>query len=162
MIEQLIKSVSSETISSFMRVKMDNFTSQKEDLEFDFDHDRYANFSRLIKEGDAIFENGDELIVVSCRQSIELTSKTGKKAQYEIAKKILKQNNNDAGIFVFYDETGNFRFSLVTVDYIGAKRNFSDFRRYTYYVDPLQHNNTFKQRNKKFSFDSIDSIFASI
>lgn len=48
----------------------------------------------------------------------ELTSRSGKKNQYDLAKKkILKDEFYDAGIFAFHDDNGHFRFSLVVVHY---------------------------------------------
>jgi adenine-specific DNA-methyltransferase len=56
-----------------------------------------------------------------------LTERSGKKAQFEKAKKILKNIGSDAGIFIFYDHSGKFRFSLVYANYLGNKRNWSTF-----------------------------------
>ena len=65
--------------------------------------------------------DGSRLIVLAGQADGELTSHSGKRGQYEIAKKVLKGENLDAGIFVFYDEAGHFRFSLITANYTGTK-----------------------------------------
>ena len=62
----------------------------------------------------------------------ELTARSGKRKQYDLAKRILRHGDFNAGIFAFYDNAGRFRFSLVTITYHGTKRQYSTFRRYTF------------------------------
>jgi hypothetical protein len=61
------------------------------------------------------FECGDSTICIYTFKAHQpLTERSGKKTQYDLAKKILKQEIRYAGgFFIFYDEQGNFRFSLV-------------------------------------------------
>ena len=64
-----------------------------------------------------------------------------------------------AGIFVFYDDKGDFRFSLV-YDIISTegKRTWSNFRRYTYFVSKEQTNKTFIKQIGDADFSTIESI----
>ena len=89
-----------------------------------------------------------------------LTERSGKKDQYELAKKILKQEiRYSGGFFIFYDEQGNFRFSLVyDIPLSSGRREWSNFKRYTYYVSKGQTNKTFIQQMSEADFSSLDSI----
>ena len=88
----------------------------------------------------------------------ELSERSGKKAQYELAKKVIRDLSMDAGIFVFIGENGAFRFSLVYASYLGTKVDYSNFRRFTYYVSPQLTNKTFRQRIGEGDFSSLESI----
>jgi hypothetical protein len=89
-----------------------------------------------------------------------LTERSGKKDQYELAKKILKQEiRYSGGFFIFYDEQGNFRFSLVyDIPLSSGRREWSNFKRYTYYVSKGQTNKTFIQQMSEADFSSLDKI----
>ncbi|HID01089.1 MAG TPA: SAM-dependent DNA methyltransferase, partial [Piscirickettsiaceae bacterium] len=87
-----------------------------------------------------------------------LTEKSSKRQQYEIAKDLLSLRNSDAGIFIFYDKEGNFRLSFVFSEYKGIKRQFSHYKRYTYYVSKDQPNRTFIKQLDSADFSSIQSI----
>lgn len=89
-----------------------------------------------------------------------LSERSGKKAQYELAKKILKQEQRyAAGIFVFYDDKGDFRFSLV-YDIVSSegKRSWSNFRRFTYFVSKEQTNKTFIKQIGDADFSTLEKI----
>ena len=64
----------------------------------------------------------------------------------------------DASLFVFYDDEGNFRFSFVKANYLGTKRDFTDFKRYTYFITPSQTNKTFITQVGGCNFNSLDEI----
>jgi len=91
-------------------------------------------------------DEGQNLIVCAFKVQKSLSEKSGKKAQYEKAKKILKDLQADSAIFIFHDKNGNFRFSLIYANYLGKKRDWSTFRRFTYFVSRDQTNKTFLQR----------------
>jgi hypothetical protein len=88
----------------------------------------------------------------------ELTSRSGKQIQYELGKAILKAGNHNAGLFAFYDDAGRFRLSLITVAYSGTRRQFSAFRRYTFFVDPDLPNKTFVNQMSRADFSSLEEI----
>ena len=70
----------------------------------------------------------------------------------------MKEEFKDGAIFVFFDETGKFRFSLIRTIYDGGKRNWSTWKRYTYFVDPVKPNKTFRNQIDKCPFDSLENI----
>ncbi len=88
----------------------------------------------------------------------ELTARSSRRKQYDLAKAILKAGNHNAGIFAFYDDAGCFRFSLVTVTYHGTRRQFSTFRRHTFFVDPDLSNKTFLQQMERADFSTLAGI----
>ncbi|NLJ20007.1 MAG: restriction endonuclease [Bacteroidales bacterium] len=105
-------------------------------------------------------ENEEELAVFTVKVEKSLTERSGKKAQYELAKKILKaENRYPAGIFIFHDDKNDFRFSLVyNIPQATGKHDWSNFRRYTYYVSKEQTNKTFIQQITHADFSSVEKL----
>ncbi|HRC90422.1 MAG TPA: hypothetical protein PK910_10455, partial [Bacteroidales bacterium] len=105
-------------------------------------------------------ENEEELAVFTIKVVKSLTERSGKKAQYELAKKILKtENRYPAGIFIFHDDKNDFRFSLVyNIPLATGKRDWSNFRRYTYFVSKEQTNKTFIHQIAQADFSSIETL----
>jgi hypothetical protein len=158
-IQRLIDSFSIPHLEDFLRSKMDSFRpDNEEDYLYYFEQEILDKYSKIDKVGEALVGDGDELLVFAAETTEPLTERTGKKNQYGIAKKILKTENKDAAIFIFYDKEGSFRFSFVRVNYQGSKRDFSTFKRYTYFVSPNLTNKTFKEQIGKSNFDSLDSL----
>jgi len=156
LLEKLSKDFNTENLTGFLRAASGKFRPQRDDYR-QYLSDNSGFFS-LSKVG-LIDYDGSRLIVLAGQADGELTSHSGKRGQYEIAKKVLKGENLDAGIFVFYDEAGHFRFSLITANYTGTKRDFSTFRRYTYFVTPeAEQNRTFIEQIGKADFSSIEKI----
>ncbi|HRS24813.1 MAG TPA: Eco57I restriction-modification methylase domain-containing protein, partial [Paludibacteraceae bacterium] len=107
------------------------------------------------------FGCGDESVCIFTFKTHQpLTERSGKKAQYELAKKMLKEQiRYDGGFFIFYDEQGNFRFSLIyDIPLSSGTREWSNFKRYTYYVGKEQTNKTFIQQMAEADFSSLNSI----
>lgn len=128
------------------RVPLDKFLA--EDMPFDA-----AEQIGIIE-----LENASSAIVAAVHVWRRLTARSSKRKQYELAKRILKDGGHNAGIFSFYDSDGRFRLSLVTVFYHGTKREFSTFRRYTFFVDPELPNKTFLQQMRRADFSTIEGI----
>jgi len=105
-------------------------------------------------------ENEEELAVFTIKVVKSLTERSGKKAQYELAKKILKtENRYPAGIFIFHDDKNDFRFSLVyNIPLATGKRDWSNFRRYTYFVSKEQTNKTLIHQIAQADFSSIETL----
>ena len=105
-------------------------------------------------------ENEDELAVFTVKVVKSLTERSGKKAQYELAKKILKtEDRYPAGIFIFHDDKNDFRFSLIyNIPQATGKRDWSNFRRYTYYLSKEQTNKTFLQQITHADFSSVEKL----
>ena len=152
---ELARSFQTEIFTRFLRLKCEHFSPKDEVVAFD--PDKFAA-TESRKVGTIEFDDTTSIVVVSTKLSQELTSRTGKKNQYDFAKAILKHEMTDAGLFVFYDESGCFRLSLVVAQYAGTRRTFSSFRRYTYYVSADLSNKTFINQMEGASFSSLEAI----
>jgi hypothetical protein len=118
-----------------------------------------SRFSNLKTLGEIAFDRLDKVIVVTADISQDLSERSGKKAQYEEAKRALKTlGKYPAGLFIFTDPQGQFRMSLVYTQYMGSKIEFSNFRRFTYLVDPKLTNQTFLKQVGICKYDSLDAI----
>jgi hypothetical protein len=156
-INSLIEDFSTTNLIAFLRASIPSFKPDDDDLDHLFLDDIYDKYESIVKIGEAEIDK-DELIVIASKTNEPLTERTGKKNQYEIAKNILKHEVKDASLFVFYDDEGNFRFSFVKANYLGTKRDFTDFKRYTYFVTPSQTNKTFIKQIGGCNFNSLDEI----
>ena len=156
-LDKLISDFSITNLIAFLRGAIPSFKPEKDEFNHLFPEDIYDKYESIEKIGEAEIDN-DDLIVIASKTNELLTERTGKKNQYEIAKKVLKHEVKDASLFVFYDDEGNFRFSFVRANYLGTKRDFTDFKRYTYYVSPGQTNKTFIKQVGGCNFNSIDEI----
>lgn len=118
-----------------------------------------ALFTECNKLGEIKTTDNKKILVVETKVSNDLSERSSRKRQFDIGKKILQSNNSYvAGLFVFYDDQGNFRFSLVHPKFEGTKRTYNSFKRYTFYVSPGHSNKTFINQLTKVSFDTLDSI----
>ncbi len=152
----IINNFQLEGFHEFFRAK----SSKYKKIDEEPSHYNQDDFSNCRFLGEISFKNYEEMIVVSIKVSKSLTERSGKKAQFQIAKKILKEKNRyTAGIFIFYDDAGNFRFSLVyEIPLPGGKRSWSNFKRYTYFVTKNQTNKTFLQQMEEADFSSLDKL----
>jgi adenine-specific DNA-methyltransferase len=88
-----------------------------------------------------------------------ITERSSKKRQFEIAKEILKADRLIAGLFVFYPQEGkSFRFSLVFTEPYGTRREYSPYKRYTYFVSPELPNKTFIKQVGGCEFKDLKEI----
>jgi len=154
-LKDIISEFDTDKFIQFFRNKNRSFSPRREKL------DQYndESFKEGLKLGEIDFtDEGQNFIVCSFKSSNSLTERSGKKAQYEKAKKILKSLYFDAGVFIFYDQNGNFRFSLIYANYLGKKRDWSAFRRFTYFISSDYTNKTFYQRIGAGDFSSLEKI----
>lgn len=156
-INTIITNISNQNISLFFENKITSFKPEKD--VFTNTVNEETPYSDPIKIGHAELKNHEELLVFTCQYNKELTARSAKKQQFEIAKKVLKEDFKDGAIFIFYDAQGNFRFSFIRRNYgeTGDKK-FSTWKRYTYYVTPSETNRTFKERIDNCDYSSLDSI----
>lgn len=156
-LQNLIEHFSSENLIRLFRDKTGKFREITERHGFHGFHEFFSNGAPL---GEIKLENNDEIVIYTFQTNNELTERSGKKAQYELAKKILKKEQRySAGFFIFYDNNGNFRFSLIyDVPLSNGKREWSNFRRFTYYVSKDQTNKTFLYRLDAADFSSLEKI----
>src|SRR3989344_7107614 len=140
-LEDIIADFSPDKFVRFFRDKSNKFAPKQENLSQYNDE----NFKDGKKFGEITFAETEQLGIFTFQASQPLSERSGKKAQYEKGKKILKDRQYDAGIFIFYDIQDNFRFSLVYANYLGKRRDWSVFRRFTYFVSKEFTNKTFFQ-----------------
>ena len=159
-LDNLITGFSVDKLKQFFRQKINTFKPDEEDYEYLFEDNENIsdNYEDIVKIGEADLINSDDLLVITAKTLAPLTNKTGKKRQFEIAKKILKEENKDAAFFIFYNENSNFRFSLIRANFLGVKKDFTDFKRYTYFVSCELTNKTFINQISKADFNDLDSI----
>ncbi len=153
-LKDIINNFSPEEFIHFFRLKNSYFKPYNE-LVHHYDDD---NFKDCLFIGEIPFDNAQRVGIYAFKIRDSLTERSGKKKQYEKGKRILKETNTDAGLFIFYDEKGNFRFSLIYTEYLGTRRRFSYFKRYTYFVSPSLTNKTFLEQIGKGDFSSLEKI----
>ena len=136
--------------------KTHDFFRIKQNLLPAFKDKQFIDFSQL---GDFDLEDNTNIVVICARSISPLNERASRKAQYDIGKKILKNfQKSRAGIFVYYDNKGDFRISLIYADYIGVKVNYSTFRRFTYFVSKEQTNTTFFQQVAPLNFTNFQEL----
>lgn len=158
MIESIIRDISNNSLQTFFRRTISSFKPIEESFDHLFKDEKFSDFSEVLKLGEAAYDNSDDLLVFSCKYSGELSARSSKKKQFDIAKKVLKEDFKDGAIFVFYDEAGKFRFSFIRKNYGEQDQKFTPWRRYTYFVNPIKHNKTFSRRVGACGFKSLDEI----
>src|SRR5690606_34938256 len=158
MINTLIHNFSIQTLTDYLK-RNAGLKPEKEDLDYLIQDKNFSDFSELTRIGNVSFKNSDELIVFTCKFKGVLSERSSKKKQFEIAKLVLKEDFKDGAIFVFYDDEGIFRFSFIRRNWGGKGENkYTTWKRFTFFVDPRQHNKTFRQRIGNCTFKDLDSI----
>jgi len=154
LLKNIINNFSTEDFIHFFRLKNSHFKPDNEPVH----HYNDDNFNDCLFIGEIPFDSAQRLHIYSFRVTDSLTERSGKKKQYEKGKRILKETNTDAGIFIFYDNDGNFRFSLIYTEYSAVRRSFSYFKRFTYFVSPRLTNKTFLKQIGEGDFSSLEKI----
>jgi len=105
----------------------------------------------------------DSMVVVTGKLANPLTRHSGRRGQWKTAVSVLKDLREDpfGGLFVFYDENGAFRFSLVQARFMGKRRKWSNYRRSSFQVEPGQPNKTFVSQLKDADFSNPDGVSAA-
>lgn len=161
-LQSMIDTFSVARLQTFLRATAGNFRQVTEDYNHFIDDDgAVGGFDTVTKAGEIVYDDSRRLLVVTAHTHNELTSRSGRRRQYDLAKRILKTQFYDAGIFVFYDDGGRFRFSLVVAQYLGARREFTNYRRYTYFVTPELPNKTFVNQIGRADFSTIERVLAA-
>lgn len=155
-LQSIIKNFELQRFKRFLSEKNKKFRPSEDSLDYHCDD----NFSSGEKLGDLSLNDGNLLFCVF-EVKKELSERSGKKAQYNLGRSILKDSNFqqfNAGIFIFYDQKENFRFSLIYDTPKGIHRDWSTFRRFTYFVNKEFFNKTFLQRIGDADFSSLAKI----
>ena len=156
--DKLIANFSTKSISDFFFSKINSFQKINETIENVLNNADFAHFSDLQKLGEATFTDASDLIVFACKFQGILSDRASKKKQFDVAKKVLKEDFKDGAIFIFYDKNNCFRFSFIRKNYGNKDQKFTNWKRYTYFVNPEATNKTFKNRINGCSFSSLDDI----
>ncbi len=155
-VRALAKNYSDDRFVNLLRQIAPRFRPITDSLDFALhDNDSLRTAAQL---GVMELDDVTSVLVASARTARELTSRSGRRQQYEFAKRVLKDSEHNAGIFVFYDNEGRFRLSLITITYHGTRRRFSTYRRYTFFVDPELPNKTFVQQFRRAHFATLSDI----
>jgi hypothetical protein len=158
-LEEIINHFEPGKFSRFFREKNSKF-APKEELYREYDEENFVHGTKL---GEISFDGTEQVVIVTFEAKQPLSERSGKRAQYEKGKRILKEKQYDAGIFIFYDLQGNFRFSLIYANYLGRRRDWSMFRRFTYFISKEFTNKTFLKQigDKDFStFEKLKEAFS--
>lgn len=155
-LQALIQNFTPAALTRFLRTAAPTFRPHPESLNgYLKDEQRFDQAQQL---GVIELPDAQTVLVAAVHMTRELTSRSGKRVQYDLAKALIKAHNSNAGMMAFYDDAGHFRFSLITAHYYGTRRRFSNFRRYTFFVAPEAANKTFINQIGRASFASMDAI----
>ena len=154
--EKLAKNFSYEALEDFLFSKNFAIKSEKNFYIEDEPIDEYGIKNLQLFATKEI--DGQPFHVYTLEFSTKLTERSSKKRQFEIAKKLLNTQLVNIGLFIFHDDSGNFRFSLVYKEPIDTKARYSYYKRYTFYVSPNLPNKTFILQVGKCDFETFQSI----
>ena len=154
--EELIHNFSIENLQEVLLAKNPNFELYQQRLFSPFE-DEF--FTEIYEIGKVKLKNSTLLKAYAIKVATNLTERTSKKKQFDLAKKILNSETGlDAGIFTFFDEAGNFRFSLVYKVYKGTKKEFSHYKRHTYFVEKGKPYRTFLKNIASANFTTLKDL----
>ena len=88
--DKLIPSFSVENAISFFKKNIRSFKTESEDFSHILKSDDLEKFSLVKKIGEASLDGSGDLLVFTAKFNGDLSERTSKKIQFEIAKKILK------------------------------------------------------------------------
>jgi len=159
-IDDIVRNFDLEKFNKLFREKTRYWNFDFKSLPDEYDNDMFADGKKIGDFKTKINENDFEIIVAAYKVNKELTERSGKKAQYNLGKKILRDfNRYVGGFFIFYDNNGNFRFSFIySIPKETGRLEFSNFKRYTYYVSKNLTNKTFIKQMKEADFSTFEGI----
>lgn len=156
-LKKLVDGFSLENLQEFLWDA--NFKEEKGNLSSLNDENIFSEVQKL---GAINTDDKKKVIVSAIKVTNGLSERACRKKQYELGKKILKaQAEYEAGIFVFYDKDGAFRFSLIYYSYSGTRRMLNSFKRFTYFVSPDLPNKTFLKQLGEKKLATLDEIKAA-
>jgi len=157
--QKLSYEFSYENLEEFLIIKNPDFTVLRQRL-YDLEENLNEIFpiEQAYKFAEVKLKDNVQFIVFVIKTNEPLTERRSKKKQYEVAKRLLGTSFVNAGLFIFHDEEGNFRFSLVYRISQGTRSEFSYYKRFTFYVSPNISNKTFILQIGDCSFATFDEI----
>lgn len=162
---ELIADFSLEGVISWLRHKFDSFDfssrtilplgDTKNEREYFVEIERLGYVTQLA--GGKIDNNVNRpMLVVAVRMKKDLSERTSRLVQFNLAKKMLKDAIGHGGhslnglpsqgLFFFYDESGHFRISLVSGEVENKRFKFNEAKRQSFFVAPAAQNNIVKRR----------------
>ena len=157
--QKLSNEFSCENLEEFLIRKNPDFVIHRQRLH---DLEEHLNeifpIEEVYKFAEVNLKDYYRFVVFVIKTNEPLTERRSKKKQYEVAKRLLKTSLVNAGLFIFHDEEGNFRFSLVYSIFQETKSKFSYYKRFTFYVSPNISNKTFIIQIGDCNFTTFDEI----
>ncbi|RCK75200.1 MAG: putative type IIS restriction /modification enzyme, N-terminal half [Ignavibacteriae bacterium] len=155
-LDNLINQFNSDNLNSLLRAKSRSFRKLDESLS----HLNDEQFNDCTLFGEFKVNDEDKMVVFTAKVNKPLSERSGKKAQYTLGKKFLRDAQKYiGGFFIFYDYKDDFRFSLIyDIPLATGRRDWSNFRRYTYFVSKDQTNKTFIKQIEEADFSSLEKI----
>jgi len=154
--QKLAKDFSYENLENFLFTK--GFTILKERLPyFEDEFSKYLTIQELYNFAELSIDHQPVQFFTIKTDEI-ITERSSKKRQFEIAKRLLRVFYLNIGLFIFYDQNKNFRFSLVFKIPYGTKAEYSYYKRFTFFVSPSLPNKTFIIQIGDCSFKSFEDI----
>ena len=150
----LINKYSAEALTRFFQKRSRDFSAVPATYP-SFDDDQFTAVTRI---GQIEFDKIESLAIWSIMVTHDLSQRSGKLAQYQKAIRILNEFQELNGIFVFFDQSGNFRFSLIFKTPVETTAVGSNYRRFTYFVSPELTNKTFRQRFENLNISTLQSL----
>ena len=153
-----------ELVRFLQRSKIGSLQEERLDYDGFYGNQQLQGHFHHVQIGGRARLKDDSLALVLAEVEEELTPKSSKKRQYELAKRLIKDENLDGALCLFYNKgdyenAKDFRFSFVKENVVGPlKREYTDYRRYTYFVSQNQRNRTFADRVGSGDFSSFDGI----
>jgi adenine-specific DNA-methyltransferase len=147
-----------EQFANFFYHKSENLKKLNNSFKTPENTEYLSSYQHL---GNFVLDNQRELplILFHLQPNKIINDRQGKKTQFDIIKKWLKQNNYDSAIAIFVsNKLDSFRISYVHSIYTGSKRTFSHYKRYSFYVAKNLPNKTFIQRLSQYPIDSEKNI----
>lgn len=149
----------SNLIKNFFYAQNENFTPNESELRAYPQKEYVSDYAHL---GDFEIDNNQQLplLIFYLQPGKIINDRQGKKTQYDIIKKWIKQNTQyDSAIALFVSSSRDaFRMSYVYSIYTGNKRTFSHFKRCTFYVAKDITNKTFINRLAQYPIDTQENI----
>jgi adenine-specific DNA-methyltransferase len=155
--KELAKDFSLRTLKDFLLEK--DFTVEESQPPIELKEKLKEHVRSIRQVADKELEDIGNFNVYAIELKENITERSSKKRQFEIAKEILKADQLIAGLFVFYPQEGkSFRFSLVFTEPYGTRRKYSPYKRYTYFVSPELPNKTFIKQVDGCEFKDLKGI----
>lgn len=147
-------SFSQENWTRYFYQASDYFSEERTDYPLLCDED----FSSIQSLGIMDFSDLNHAKIYLVRVEKALSERSFRKKQFTKAIEILKSDETRTGIFIIHDADKNFRLSLVYPIFKGSKRNFSNYKRHSFYVSREQANKTYLLQLEKSKLNSMKEL----